>query len=155
MVQVAHSLAQLLDHVARGDQEQLTESQLLDNVENVIAIFHQLRELGVKLSIDDFGTGYSSLSYLKRFPADYVKIDRSFVKEIETDGNAADICEVSVMLAHRLGLEVMAEGVETRPQSDFLRRVGCEKIQGFLVSRPLPAEQVDVFLRSFLFADCK
>ncbi len=134
---------------------EITESMAMASPEAAEAMIRKIADSGATFSIDDFGTGYSSLAYLKQFPIRGIKIDRSFVKEIETDGNAADICEVSVMLAHRLGLEVMAEGVETRPQSDFLRRVGCEKIQGFLVSRPLPAEQVDVFLRSFLFADCK
>ena len=120
---------------------ELTESQLLDNVENVIAIFHQLRELGVKLSIDDFGTGYSSLSYLKRFPADYVKIDQTFIRDLSSGGEDAAITRAIIAMAHSMELKVVAEGVETREQLDFLRQHKCDEIQGYLISRPVPAGQ--------------
>ncbi|MET1076946.1 MAG: EAL domain-containing protein [Pseudomonas sp.] len=118
---------------------ELTESQLLDNVEHVISTFRQLRELGVKLAIDDFGTGYSSLSYLKRFPVDYVKIDQSFIRDLKANGEDAAITRAIIAMAHSLELKVVAEGVETQDQLDFLRTQHCDEIQGFLISPPLPA----------------
>jgi EAL domain-containing protein (putative c-di-GMP-specific phosphodiesterase class I) len=117
----------------------LTESQLMDNVESVISTFHQLRALGVKLAIDDFGTGYSSLSYLKRFPVDYVKIDQTFIRELSVGGEDAAITRAIIALAHSLELKVVAEGVETQAQMDFLKAQHCDEIQGFLISRPVEA----------------
>ncbi|CAD5107148.1 putative bifunctional diguanylate cyclase/phosphodiesterase [Zestomonas carbonaria] len=122
---------------------ELTENQLLDNVESVIAIFHQLRELGVKLAIDDFGTGYSSLSYLKRFPVDYVKIDQTFIRDLSVGGEDAAITRAIIAMAHSLGLKVVAEGVETQEQMDFLKAQHCDEIQGYLISRPV---EMDVFV---------
>ncbi len=119
---------------------ELTESQLLDNVENVISTFHQLRQMGVKLAIDDFGTGYSSLSYLKRFPVDYVKIDQSFIRDLSANGEDAAITRAIIAMAHSLELKVVAEGVETQAQMNFLKAQQCDEIQGFLISRPLAAE---------------
>ena len=127
---------------------ELTESQLLDNVENVIATFQQLRDLGVKLAIDDFGTGYSSLSYLKRFPVDYVKIDQTFVRELAAGGEDAAITRAIIAMAHGLELKVVAEGVETQAQMDFLKLQRCDEIQGFLISPPVPAEQFAALLRA-------
>lgn len=120
---------------------ELTESQLLDNIDNAVSISHQLRALGVKLAIDDFGTGYSSLSYLKRFPVDYVKIDRSFISELDQVGDDSAIVRAIIAMVHSLGLKVVAEGVETQAQMDFLKEQGCDEIQGYLISRPVPAEQ--------------
>ncbi|SDM03102.1 putative bifunctional diguanylate cyclase/phosphodiesterase [Pseudomonas indica] len=119
---------------------ELTESQLLDNVENVISTFRQLRSHGVKLSIDDFGTGYSSLSYLKRFPADYVKIDQTFIRDLSASGEDAAITRAIIAMAHSMELKVVAEGVETQAQLDFLKLYRCDEIQGYLVSRPVRAE---------------
>ncbi len=119
---------------------ELTESQLLDNVENVISTFRQLRGHGVKLSIDDFGTGYSSLSYLKRFPADYVKIDQTFIRDLSAGGEDAAITRAIIAMAHSMELKVVAEGVETQAQLDFLKQHRCDEIQGYLVSRPVRAE---------------
>ncbi|PAU58324.1 putative bifunctional diguanylate cyclase/phosphodiesterase [Pseudomonas indica] len=119
---------------------ELTESQLLDNVENVISTFRQLRSHGVKLSIDDFGTGYSSLSYLKRFPADYVKIDQTFIRDLSAGGEDAAITRAIIAMAHSMELKVVAEGVETQAQLDFLKLHRCDEIQGYLVSRPVRAE---------------
>ncbi len=120
---------------------ELTESQLLDDIDNAVSISHQLRALGVKLAIDDFGTGYSSLSYLKRFPVDYVKIDRSFISELEQVGDDSAIVRAIIAMVHSLELKVVAEGVETQAQMDFLKEQGCDEIQGYLISRPVPAEQ--------------
>ncbi|MBC9248707.1 diguanylate cyclase [Pseudomonas alcaligenes] len=126
---------------------ELTESHLLDNVENVISTFQQLRELGVKLAIDDFGTGYSSLSYLKRFPVDYVKIDQTFVRDLAAGGEDAAITRAIIAMAHGLELKVVAEGVETQAQMDFLKAQRCDEIQGYLISPPVPAEQFAQLLR--------
>jgi len=120
---------------------ELTESQLLDDVENAINICTQLRALGVKLAIDDFGTGYSSLSYLKRFPVDYVKIDKTFISELEQSKEDTAIIRAIIAMVHGLELEVVAEGVETQSQMDFLKDQRCDEIQGYLISRPVPAAQ--------------
>ena len=118
---------------------ELTESQLLDNVEHIIASFRQLRELGVKLAIDDFGTGYSSLSYLKRFPVDYVKIDQTFIRGLAEGSEDAAITRAIIAMAHSLELKVVAEGVETREQLNFLKAQRCDEVQGYLISHPLEA----------------
>ncbi|MCW8161819.1 putative bifunctional diguanylate cyclase/phosphodiesterase [Stutzerimonas stutzeri] len=120
---------------------ELTESQLLDDIDNAISISRQLRALGVKLAIDDFGTGYSSLSYLKRFPVDYVKIDRSFISELEHSAEDAAITRAIIAMVHSLERRVVAEGVETQAQMDFLKSNRCDEIQGYLLSAPVPAEQ--------------
>jgi diguanylate cyclase (GGDEF)-like protein/PAS domain S-box-containing protein len=125
---------------------EITESMAMNSPDETIAMLRQLEETGVLLSIDDFGTGYSSLAYLKLFPLHTLKIDRSFVKDIETDPNDADICDVIVLLAHKLGLEVIAEGVETQEQLKFLISIGCERLQGYLLSKPLPADAARVFI---------
>lgn len=133
---------QVLDETglpARLLELELTESQLLDNVESVITTFRQLRELGVKLAIDDFGTGYSSLSYLKRFPVDYVKIDQTFIRDLSVGGEDAAITRAIIAMAHSLELKVVAEGVETQEQMDFLKAQHCDEIQGYLISRPVEA----------------
>ncbi len=126
---------------------ELTESMLMDNVPANLAQMHELKTLGVTLSIDDFGTGYSSLSYLKRFPLDELKIDRSFVMDLP--GQRADTAIVGtvIQLGHSLGMTVIAEGVETQDQLDCLRRLGCDTYQGYLFSRPIPAEQLIAMLR--------
>ena len=124
---------------------ELTESILVDNVEDTIAKMRTLKGSGVSFSLDDFGTGYSSLSYLKRLPLDQLKIDRSFVENIFTDRDDAAIAKMVVALAQSLELEVVAEGVETEAQWDFLAAVGCRNYQGYLFSRPLPIEEFEVF----------
>ncbi len=106
----------------------------------------RIRGLGVRLALDNFGTGYSSLSYLNDYPLDTIKIDRSFVSAMPGQARTAAIVETVVRLGHALNLEVVAEGVETEAQRDAITRLGCDIVQGYLVSRPLTASQADVFL---------
>jgi diguanylate cyclase (GGDEF)-like protein/PAS domain S-box-containing protein len=130
-------------HLAAASLElELTEGMIMENVEDAVGILNQLKEMGLKLSVDDFGTGYSSMAYLKRFPLDILKIDRSFVQDITTDANDATIIRAIIALARGLSLTSIAEGVETEEQLQFLRRHGCDQIQGYLISRPIPHEQM-------------
>lgn len=126
---------------------ELTESQLLDSVEHIIATFQQLRDLGVKLAIDDFGTGYSSLSYLKRIPVDYVKIDQAFIRGLGDGTEDAAITRAIIAMAHGLSLKVVAEGVERREQLEFLKNELCDEVQGYLISRPVEADGLAALLR--------
>ena len=125
---------------------EITESTAMQNPDLTLSILNQFSDMGIVLAIDDFGTGYSSLAYLKHLPIHRLKLDRSFVKDIETDPNDAAICSATVALGHNLGLELVAEGVETGAQRDFLSRLGCDVLQGFLYSRPLPAERIIEFI---------
>jgi len=125
---------------------ELTESILMEDVEATIRTLGALSERGVKLSIDDFGTGYSSLSYLKRFPIDTLKIDQAFVREIATSEEDSAIVRAVIALAHSLHLNVIAEGVETELQAGFLRDHGCDEVQGYFFSRPLPVPDLEAFL---------
>ncbi|QIH05264.1 MULTISPECIES: EAL domain-containing protein [unclassified Pseudomonas] len=127
---------------------ELTESQLLDSVEHIIATFQQLRDLGVKLAIDDFGTGYSSLSYLKRIPVDYVKIDQAFIRGLAEGGEDAAITRAIIAMAHGLSLKVVAEGVEEPAQLAFLRAEQCDEVQGYLISRPVDAQGLALLLQA-------
>lgn len=126
---------------------EITESTLMKDVEKAIQIMKELRSIGVRFAIDDFGTGYSSLSYLKRFPVEVLKVDRTFVTDIPNDDNDVAITAAVIAMAHKLGITVVAEGVETADQLDFLRRNRCEECQGYLFSRPLPLKQLEHFLR--------
>lgn len=126
---------------------ELTETVLMTNAEATHAILHALNEMGIQLSIDDFGTGYSSLGYLKQFTIDKLKIDQSFVRDVDSDPNDATIATSIIAMAHKLDLKVIAEGVETQAQLDFLRRYGCDQIQGFLFSRPAAAPEIGRLLR--------
>jgi EAL domain-containing protein (putative c-di-GMP-specific phosphodiesterase class I) len=126
---------------------ELTESLLVSDVEDTISKMIALKSRGVKFALDDFGTGYSSLSYLKRLPLDQLKIDQSFVKHVLTDPDDAVIVSTIITLGRSLGLAVIAEGVETEGQRDFLARHACHAYQGYLFSRPLPAEQLEVYMQ--------
>jgi diguanylate cyclase (GGDEF)-like protein/PAS domain S-box-containing protein len=125
---------------------ELTESLLMKNIEATIAKMRNLKDMGVRLSVDDFGIGYSSLSYLKQLPIDELKIDRGFIKDILTDGNDAAIAGTIIGLCRNLGLEVIAEGVETEEQRQFLARQGCHRYQGYLFCRPVPVEELEAFI---------
>jgi diguanylate cyclase (GGDEF)-like protein/PAS domain S-box-containing protein len=127
---------------------EVTESTAMKNPEITLAILDQLAAMGILLAIDDFGTGYSSLAYLKHLPIKRLKLDRSFVKDIETDANDAAICTATVALGHSLGLELVAEGVETEAQRVFLAGLGCDVLQGYLFSRPMPFDETVAYLKA-------
>ena len=127
---------------------EITESVAMDNPERAIYHLRRFREMGIELAIDDFGTGYSSLSYLKLFPVNRLKIDGSFIRSIETGFEDSAIASATIALAHTLGKEVVAEGVETEAQMGFLRNQRCDIVQGYFFSHPLPAEDLSVYLRN-------
>lgn len=126
---------------------EITESTLMKKIEQVITIMDEINALGVTLSLDDFGTGYSSLSYLKRFPIDSLKIDRSFTIGLPDDLNDCAIASTIISISQQLGHKVIAEGVETVAQLEFLRNLGCDEIQGYLFSQPVPAEEFERMMR--------
>ncbi len=125
---------------------EITENLLLDDRPELLGKLRQFREAGVQISIDDFGTGYSSLSYLKKFDIDYLKIDRTFVRDLTTDPSDLALTEAIIVMAHKLGLEVIAEGVETVSQQDILTVSGCDYAQGFLYAEALPPDQFEEFM---------
>ena len=125
---------------------ELTESVLVKHQKEGTEMLHALRAMGLHLSVDDFGTGYSSFGYLKHFPLDTLKIDRSFVREIATDPDDAAITTAIIAMGHALGLKVVAEGVETEAQQSLLRKQGCDDMQGYLFSRPMPAARFEEYL---------
>ncbi|MGZ9038804.1 MAG: EAL domain-containing protein, partial [Burkholderiales bacterium] len=131
---------------ARYLELEITESVAMQNAEASIAALHELKALGVRLSIDDFGTGYSSLSYLKRLPVDTVKIDRAFITDLATNPDDASIAQAIINMAHNLHLKVVAEGVETASQLSFLSAHGCDEMQGYYFSKPLPEPQMTEML---------
>jgi EAL domain-containing protein (putative c-di-GMP-specific phosphodiesterase class I) len=126
---------------------ELTESTVMQNPENAAGVLAELAALGVSIAIDDFGTGYSSLAYLKRFPVSTLKIDRSFVMDLPDDPDDAAITRAVIALARSLKLTVVAEGVETPRQLEFLAAHACDLVQGFIVARPMPAEAFERFVR--------
>lgn len=121
---------------------ELTESAVMEDTELAISVMHELKNIGCRLSMDDFGTGYSSLSYLKRFPLDAVKIDQSFISDIPQDQNDVEISAAIIAMGHKLGLEVVAEGVETQAQMDFLVQQNCDYAQGYMIAKPMPFERL-------------
>jgi diguanylate cyclase (GGDEF)-like protein/PAS domain S-box-containing protein len=148
---ITHEVLSLLDTWAAPAARlklELTESMLFANADDVILKMNALRARGVHFSLDDFGTGYSSLSYLKRLPLDQLKIDQSFVRDVMVDPNDAAIARTILALGQELGMDVIAEGVETTEQRDFLASAGCHAYQGYLFSRPLPLEDFEAFVRA-------
>ena len=129
---------------------EITESVVMDDVSSAMAIMQELRAMGVQIAIDDFGTGYSSLTYLKRLPADYLKIDRSFIGGMGEEFGDTSIVEATIRLSHALGLKTIAEGVETREQLVRLRKMGCKMAQGFYFSKPLPNTEIPQILKNHL-----
>jgi EAL domain-containing protein (putative c-di-GMP-specific phosphodiesterase class I) len=126
---------------------ELTESTIMRNAEEAVSMLNELHALGIGLAIDDFGTGYSSLSYLKRFPVDRLKIDRSFVSDIGVSGDDETITSAIIALAHSLKLQVIAEGVETSAQLDFLKERACDEMQGFYFAKPLSTDAISELLQ--------
>jgi EAL domain-containing protein (putative c-di-GMP-specific phosphodiesterase class I) len=114
----------------------------MENSERTLSMLRRLRELGVRIALDDFGTGYSALSYLRKFPLDKIKIDRSFITDIATRSDQVAIVQAVLSIARALGMTVTAEGVETEIQKDFLKALGCDNAQGFLLGRPVPFDQI-------------
>jgi EAL domain-containing protein (putative c-di-GMP-specific phosphodiesterase class I) len=125
---------------ARLLELEITESTAMQHTDIALSTLNKLKELGVSIAIDDFGTGYSSLAYLKRFPVDKVKIDRVFVADVPGDGDQNAIVAAIVALAHALEIKVVAEGVETAMQREFLKNCGCDFLQGYLTGRPVDAD---------------
>jgi diguanylate cyclase (GGDEF)-like protein len=132
---------------------EITETVLLQNSEATLTLLHQLRALGIHIALDDFGTGYSSLSYLRSFPFDKIKIDRSFIRDVDTNKDSAVIVGAIVDLARGLGMTTVAEGVETQRQLATSRRQRCTKVQGYLFSRPVPAREVPALIRTLCISE--
>ena len=140
-------LAQMVSHALKESglppkllELEITESLAMQHTDVTLGTLKRLKKLGVSIAIDDFGTGYSSLAYLKRFPVDKVKIDRTFVADVPDDQEQGAIISAIVALAHALDIEVIGEGVESEAQREYLRRCGCDYIQGYLIGRPADAE---------------
>jgi len=129
---------------------EITEGQLQESSERVGQHLHALREIGVSVSLDDFGTGFSSLSGLQRYEIDFIKIDQSFVRDLGTDRKSLALCKAIISMAHELGMEVIAEGVESKQQRDLLAAAGCDHAQGYFYSQPLPAVEMEGWLRERL-----
>jgi EAL domain-containing protein (putative c-di-GMP-specific phosphodiesterase class I) len=143
------SIAQAIDQT--GDSEhgldlELTESLLMEDIDMNITKLTAIREMGVQIAVDDFGTGYSSLAYIAKLPIHALKIDQSFIMNMMGSPNDMAIVSTIISLAHSLGLRVVAEGVETEEQAHFLRLLRCDESQGYLFSRPVPADQIEAML---------
>ncbi len=146
LVEQVHQILQETGLEAQYLKLEITESALMGNADSAIITLTQLKQLGIQLAIDDFGTGYSSLSYLHRFPIDTLKVDRSFIKKVDVDGEQLAIVRTIITLAWNLGMEVVAEGVETAKQLAQLRSLRCEYAQGYLFSKPADAEAIETLL---------
>jgi EAL domain-containing protein (putative c-di-GMP-specific phosphodiesterase class I) len=140
---IAESVVRTLDLTGLAPEHlelELTESSIMNNPEFAIDVLSNLKSMGIKISVDDFGTGFSSLSHLKRLPIDCLKVDQAFVRDATTDPDDAALVTAIITLAHNLRMTVVAEGVETEEQLQFLHMLKCDEIQGYLFSRPLPAD---------------
>jgi diguanylate cyclase (GGDEF)-like protein/PAS domain S-box-containing protein len=126
---------------------EVTETAMMQEIKKAATILDELRHLGLKIAVDDFGTGYSSLAYLKRLPINSIKIDRSFVRDVTIDTDDAAITRTIIAMGHNLGLRVIAEGVETQEQMNFLRECNCDEVQGFLIATPLPPNEIVQYIR--------
>jgi EAL domain-containing protein (putative c-di-GMP-specific phosphodiesterase class I) len=143
------TVAQIIEETGldpSGLELEITESMLVSRTESMVGRLKDLRALGVMLSVDDFGTGYSNLAYLKSFPLDRLKIDQSFIRDLPYDQQAGSIVRAIVAMGHSLGLELIAEGVETAEQAKFLNDIGCERSQGYFYSVPLDSMGLEVWL---------
>jgi EAL domain-containing protein (putative c-di-GMP-specific phosphodiesterase class I) len=127
---------------------EVTESMVMQNVSRAIKVLKAIQHRGIRLAIDDFGTGYSSMSLMKQFPIDTIKIDRSFIRDLADDSEDQAIAQAIIRMGQALGMMVIAEGVETIEQETFLRDHACDEMQGFLISKPVPAQQLADLLRS-------
>ncbi|VAX16411.1 diguanylate cyclase/phosphodiesterase (GGDEF & EAL domains) with PAS/PAC sensor(s), partial [hydrothermal vent metagenome] len=125
---------------------EVTEGIIIDNFDNAVNILTRIRDLGVRIFLDDFGTGYSSLSYLKKLPLDVLKMDKTFVSDLPEDKNSRAIAHAITSMAHELGIKMVAEGVETEGQLEYLRSIGCDIIQGYIYSKPLPGDKLKNFV---------
>src|SRR6185312_3996787 len=152
LLEVVRSALADADLEPRFLELELTETAVMQDAGHSAAILRSLSDLGVRISVDDFGTGYSSLSYLQRFPLNKVKIDRSFVREIARSHGDSEIVRAIVSLAHSLQLAVIAEGVETEEQLDFLNRIGCDQYQGYFCSPPMPPAELATLVTQKLAA---
>lgn len=126
---------------------EITENVAMKNISYIISTMSKLRNLGIQISIDDFGTGYSSLSYLKQFQVNTLKIDKSFIKDINKDEDNAAIVTALIAMSHQLKIQSLAEGVETEEQLKFLNQHGCDKIQGYIYSKPVPPDEFEIILK--------
>ncbi len=147
------SITQILQETGLDQQRlelEITESLLVDNVDEVVATLHSLHDMGIQIAVDDFGTGYSALSYLKRFPIDILKVDRAFVQDMTDNPDDAEIVKAIIAMAHSLRMGVVAEGVETQAQLQLLRELACEEVQGFLFSPALPLDELKAWIPCLL-----
>ncbi|MFQ5544158.1 MAG: putative bifunctional diguanylate cyclase/phosphodiesterase, partial [Nitrospiria bacterium] len=145
-----NNICQMLDESGLGPEWleiEITETTIMQNIKKTTSILRKMQGVGLKISMDDFGTGYSSMSYLKQFPLNTLKIDQSFVRGITENATDAAIAQAIISLAHSLRLHTIAEGVENIEQFAMLKEQGCQQIQGYLISRPLPAKEVEQFLK--------
>src|SRR5690606_16975502 len=127
--------------------EEITESTLMEARGDTSEVLLAYRDAGIEIALDDFGTGYSSLSYLSRFDIDFIKIDRSFINNMTASDEDFSLCEAIIAMAHKLGIKVIAEGVETAQQKSLLKEIGCDYAQGFLISAPLPPDEFEDLLK--------
>ena len=136
-----------LDLPGQAISIEITEGLLLDASEKIIEKLLLFRHAGMQVSLDDFGTGYSSLSYLKKFNIDYLKIDQSFIRNLNSDKSDVALTEAIIVMAHKLGLKVIAEGVESIEQREILRLAGCDYAQGYLFAKPIPPDEFEKLLQ--------